>query len=279
MKETTQPLGEDWSMALAMAAEDGRTPTRRAEITREIAAIVAEAGLQPGDRLPSERELARRLGAGRGVVRESLQHLAMFSLVEVRRGGGSYLRVALGGDAGSDRWGETWMNEHRGLVMETLEARMGLESFAARLAAKRAGPRDLERLVASMQAMRATLQEDPIDTTRFVDSDISFHDALMRASGNEVLRETLVGFAQKLLPERAVVTQIPGRARSTYQEHLAIYEAVRGGNPDAAATAMERHVDSVRGDILANLLDEPQPAPLDPAEPGAVVATEWRRSG
>lgn len=244
-------------MALSMAADDGRHPTRRSEITRGIAGIVAEKELKPGDRLPSERDLARLLGAGRGVIRESLQFLAMFSLIEVRRGGGCYLRVPLHADAGSANWGETWINEHRGLVMETLEARMGLESFAARLAAKRAGPRDLELLVSSLQAMRATIHADPIDTARFVDSDISFHDALMRASGNQVLRDTLTAFSRNLLPERAVVTQIAGRAQRTYQEHLKIYEAVRAGDADAAAQAMERHVDSVRGDILANILDEP----------------------
>jgi len=258
METRTRDLSEGWNAAVDMAGA-GSAPgerRRRAEIVELIRDLLSELALKPGDRLPSERQLASRFGVGRGSVREGIQFLAIMGLVEVRHGGGTYLRSPVEANSHVKQWWRQWVVEHRGKVLETLEARLGLEAFAASLAAKRARPRDLERMVHAMHAMREVSAGEPVDTARFVECDVSFHDTLLEASGNATLRDIIYALSEELLPERAAVTELEGRVQKTYQEHYAIYEAVRAGNTRMAGEAMTRHITSVRQDVLEKLLDE-----------------------
>src|SRR5690606_2421057 len=109
-------------------------------------------------------------------------------LVEVRHGGGSYIQPSAVGGSGVHGTWHRWVHDHSGQVLETLEMRLGAEAFAASLAAQRAGPKELEELVFAMQAMREACTSDTVDTARFVECDIAFHDALLKAAGNGVLR-------------------------------------------------------------------------------------------
>jgi GntR family transcriptional repressor for pyruvate dehydrogenase complex len=249
----------DWSAAIENVARRGAgggERQRRSEVVQMIRDLISARGLAPGDRLPSERRLARQFGISRCSVREGLQYLSIMGLIEIRHGGGSYLLAPQAAPGqGRNRWRQ-WVVEHRGMVLETLELRLGSEVFAARLAAQRAGPEDIERLVAAMQAMREVCARRPFDTARFVECDIAFHDALLQAAGNRILRDLIRALSEQLLPERAAVTDLEGRAVKTYQEHHAIYEAVQSGNADAAAEAMARHIMSVRHDVLVRVLDE-----------------------
>lgn len=251
-------LSEGWDAAVDMAVA-GSGPgerRRRAEIVEMIRDLLTELDLRPGDRLPSERQLASRFGVGRGSVREGIQFLAIMGLVEVRHGGGTYLRSPVEANSHVRHWWRQWVVEHRGKVLETLEARLGMEAFAAGLAAQRARPRDLERLVHAMHAMREVCSSGPVDTARFVECDVSFHDTLLEASGNATLRGIIYALSEELLPERAAVTELEGRAHKTYREHYAIYEAVRAGDTQMASEAMTRHITSVRQDVLGKLLDQ-----------------------
>lgn len=236
------------------AVERGGEERRRAAVVQQIRELIERLGLKPGDRLPSERRLAVQFGVSRGSVREALQFLALMGLIEIRRGGGSYLQTAPAVPRHTREWWRRWVVEHRTMVLETLEVRLGAEVFAARLAAQRAGPEDIERLLSAMQAMRAACAADPFDTGRFVDCDLNFHDALLAAAGNRILRDLILALGEELLPERAAVTDVEGRAAKTYAEHMAIFDAVRAGDPDAAAAAMKRHIESVRQDVLTHVL-------------------------
>lgn len=266
----TQP---DWSAVMKVANAEGSAGDRRrrSDVVRKIRDLIAESDLKPGDRLPGERQLAQRFGVSRGSLREGLQFLSIMGLIDVQHGGGSYLTAKPGGSGKARSLRRQWVIEHRGKVLETLEARLGTEVFATRLAAQRSGPEDLERLVSSMQAMRAVLAASSPDVADFVDSDLAFHDAILRASGNRILRDLINALGEELLPERAAVTDLEGRIEQTYNEHMAIFDAIRSADPNAAAEAMRLHIMSVRKDVLLRLLEEPQvqSAPAAPARPAS----------
>lgn len=252
-----------WSSAVEAAAIGIRSDhRRRSEVVQMIRGLIGELGLAPGDRLPGERQLASRFGVSRGTVREGLQYLAIMGLIEIRHGGGSYLRPPAGATGGGGSQWRQWVMDHRGMVLETLELRLGAEVFAARLAAQRAGPDDIERLLAAMQAMREVCAEQPLDKARFVECDLAFHDALLQAAGNRILRDLIHALSEQLLPERAAVTDLDGRAAKTYQEHHAICDAVHSGDAEGAGEAMSRHIMSVRHDVLVRVLDEGKIASL-----------------
>lgn len=227
---------------------------RRDDVVSRIRGLIQEQELRPGDRLPGERQLAQQFGVSRGLVREAIQFLATIGLLKVRHGGGSFLQVTPGETGRLRRSWREWVSDNRGLVLETLEVRIGAEAFAAELAAQRAGPKDLERMVRALQVMKAA--NDSGDTAALVQSDLAFHEAVLRATGNKTLYEFLSALGSELIPERAAVGDLEGRMERSFAEHLAVYEGVRSGDRQRAADAMRRHLESVRGDILSYVISD-----------------------
>jgi len=227
---------------------------RRDMVVAQIQKLIGQLGLDLGDRLPGERQLGVRFGVSRGTIREAIQFLATMGFLEVRHGGGSFLR-AMPDQIGRLRAGwHQWVMRHRGRILETLEVRIGGEAFAAELAARRAGPDDLNQLMRALQSMKAVCVAP--DPTAFVQCDLAFHDALLRSAGNETLRELLGALGEELIPERAAIAVLKGRLPRSYAQHLAIYEAVASGDGSRAAKAMREHLESVKQDILSSILNE-----------------------
>ena len=235
-----------------------RAPTaanrRRDNALARIRKLITQLKLGPGDRLPGERQLAAKFKLSRGTIREALQFLAALSLVEIRHGGGCFLRAASGDNEQVRAGWRDWVAQHRGRVLETLEVRLGCETFAARLAARRAGPSELEKLVEALRGMKIAAETH--DVPAFVQSDIDFHAALLQAAGNKTLEELVGALGRALIPERAAILDVSGRAPRSFAEHTAIYEAIRQGDPQAAAHAMHQHLESVRRDVFVHLLGD-----------------------
>jgi len=224
--------------------------------------LIVRQDLKAGERLPSERQLAVRFRLSRSTVREALQFLAALNLVEIRRGGGCFLCADLREAEGLHAGWVHWVKQHRARVLETLEVRLCCEVFAAELAARRARPADSARLVEALREMKAA--SDNQDTPAFVQSDVDFHAALMNIAGNGTLQELVDALGKTLIPERAAIAGISGRIAQSFREHCAIYHAVQQGDAQAAAVAMQRHLESVRHDVLVHLLGD-----IDAASPTA----------
>lgn len=245
------PAREKLAIARGVALPTGTR--RRDNVVARIRQLILDLALKPGDRLPGERQLARDFGVSRGLIREATQFLATIGMLKVRHGGGSFLQVAPG-EVGRLRtnWRE-WVTRNRGMILETIEVRLGAEAFAAELAARRAGPDDLEKMVRILQAMKAAGAAD--DIALFVQSDLDFHDAVLLAAGNNTLREFLSALGAELIPERMAVIDLEGRSERSLAEHFAIYEAIQRGDSRGAAEAMRRHLESVRADILEYVIN------------------------
>lgn len=234
--------------------ERGGVRLRRDDAVAQIRKLIARLALKHGDRLPGERQLADRFGLSRGTVREALQFLAALDLVEIRHGGGCFVRTERGEVGGVRAGWVDWVSRHRGRVLELLEVRLGCEMFAARLAARRAGPGELAKLVDALRLMKSASETQ--DVPSFVQSDLSFHAALLEAAGNKALQELVGALGQELIPERAAIADLSGRIVQSFGEHCAIYEAVQKGDPEAAAESIRYHLESVRHDVLVHLLGE-----------------------
>jgi GntR family transcriptional repressor for pyruvate dehydrogenase complex len=208
------------------------------EIARRLVEFLLSGGLEPGDQIPSERQLAEAFGVGRSAMREALKSLALLGLLDVRHGDGTYLRRA---DAtllpNVIEWG-LLLGEQR--TMDLVEARQKVEAIIAGLAAERrdeADVADLRRLLDRMGQMGR-------DHAGFVDADVAFHLRLAETARNTALREILSSI-QALL--RVWIRRVIAAAESTegsYQEHVPIFEAVERGDAAAAAAAMEAHMNS-----------------------------------
>ncbi|MFR9728251.1 FadR/GntR family transcriptional regulator [Saccharopolyspora sp. MS10] len=197
---------------------------------------VAASGLAAGDRLPPERELAERLGVSRASVRQAIVVLEVQGLVEVRHGGGTYLlRAVLDSEPVAE------LVARRNRLPDVLDAREGLETKLAELAAERRTDDDLAEIDAALADMRAEVERGELGA----EGDRRFHAAITAAAHSAMLAEFMRTIAAEIAESRQESLRQPKRPPRSLAQHERIAEAVRAGQPRAAATAMRRHLRTV----------------------------------
>ena len=216
-------------------------------VTRSLLDFFTSGQIEPGARLPAERQLATQLGVGRSAVREALAALEVLGIVSVRPGSGTYLKGSV-----SELLPQTlsW-----GLLLghpktvELIEVRHGLEVQVARLAAPLASPSRLSEIDATLEVMR----DHRTDFPRFVEADMRFHQLVALTSQNSLLVDllTTVRSLIRVWVERSV--KDADHTELTLHEHQEIARALGQHDPDAAARAMDRHMTSAGGRLLRSL--------------------------
>jgi DNA-binding FadR family transcriptional regulator len=215
-------------------------PTRASsDVIVQIRRAILSGQYKPGDRLPTEREMAQQFGVSRVTVRDALRVLEANGLVRVKVGGqgGPYVAepdIALLSDS---------IGTHlqlRGTTFEELaEARGALEITAAQLAAIRATDADLAALQAAIQGPMAPPHGDTVAAS------VDFHTALVAASHNQAL---LAMFrATRALVQQAfdqLHAEYPEMAKSARRSHTELYAAIAAHDPERASALMRRHLDA-----------------------------------
>ena len=224
-------------MSLSEEQTNRFRPLQRYEqVAERLAADIRSGALAPGERLPSERELARVMEVSRASVREAIGALQVQGVVETRPGAGTFV---------SARPPAPEESPHDASPSAVLEARAQLEPCVARLAAARA-QRDeaAENLLAAMEA-------EPVDIATWNASDRLFHRQLAAMTGNPVLlafADHVATLMNQPLWQRLRDDSIDaaGRTRIHVAEHRMIYEAIVAGDADAAAFYSLQHINRVR---------------------------------
>ena len=221
--------------------------TAVAEVARRLLDYFTNDTIEPGDRLPPERQLAASMNVGRSAIREALAALELLGVVTVRPGSGTYLR----GRASellpqTLSWG---MLIGAPKTRELIQVRHALEVQAARQAAAAMTPADLEVLsghLAEMEANRTSFE-------RFVTADMKFHQALAAGAANSLLDDMLQSVRSliRVWVERALNDS--DHAQLTCNEHRAILAALTTGDADQAAAAMSAHMDSAAARLMPTL--------------------------
>jgi DNA-binding FadR family transcriptional regulator len=192
--------------------------------------------LRPGARLPSERDLAGRLGVSRASLREALIALELAGEIQVHGGSGVYLREL--GDSGAGLPGSGPG------PFEVLSARRLVEPEVAALAARVATDGAIDAMLAAAAAMD---DGDPGQPGRgHLDRD--FHLALARATGNSAL----VGLMEYLWDQRGSLWNTLEKHFETDElrgetlgDHRRIVQAIAARDPAAARHAMRAHLERV----------------------------------
>ncbi|WP_405582132.1 FadR/GntR family transcriptional regulator [Streptomyces sp. NBC_01092] len=206
------------------------------QVLDRLRTYVAEGGLGAGDRLPTERDLAQRLGVSRASVKQAIVVLEVQGLVEVRHGGGMYLvRDSL------DLEPVERMVERRRRLPDVLEAREALETKLAELAAERRTDEDL----AAMRSALAHMAKEIGDDGHGVEGDRLFHAAVTAAAHSSILAEFMRSIADQIAESRTESLRQPHRPARSLAQHQAILDAIADARPAQAAAAMRRHVRTV----------------------------------
>jgi GntR family transcriptional repressor for pyruvate dehydrogenase complex len=239
------PEGSRWASAGVLALE-------------QLVEIITSGEVGPGDRLPTERELGRRLGLSRSTVREAIRSLELLGVLDSRQGDGTYVR-ALDARLVLEATGFVSRLVRDEDVLEMFQVRAVLDSAAASLAAARSDDAD-----------RAELQrrfDDILSSTtpeRYLEADIAFHAHIATLSGNRLLAALIESFSVRTHPIR-LQTQIHASseehssAHVPPNEHAGILEAMLDGDPLAASVAAAAHARNGGADWIRLKASEQRP--------------------
>jgi GntR family transcriptional regulator, transcriptional repressor for pyruvate dehydrogenase complex len=204
----------------------------------QLKRYIASGVVKHGGRLPSERELAEKLGVARSSVREALKVLEAVGVIESRVGDGTYLASQTGASFGRSIglslavWG--------GTLVEIMDARQAFEVSSARLAAERATPDDILALQREVDVMTRTGSQDP---RAYLAADMNFHRLVGCAGHNPIVREVvtnLIGLLEQVLSE---LKQLPLYTTTEIDAtHLKVLKAIVAHKPEQAAQAMRDHI-------------------------------------
>ena len=187
----------------------------------------------PGSRL-DESKLALHFGVSRTPVREALRELAAADLVVLRPRQGAVVATVTVTQ-----------------LLHMFEVMAELESFCARLAARRMTAEERRRLSAVHEDCRTLAEQG--EAHAYYDANRRFHEVIYAGSHNSYLEEATSGMRNRLSPYRRFQLHHPGRTMKSWNEHRAVVEAILGGDAEGAAAAMSHHV-TIQGDVFTDLI-------------------------
>lgn len=226
------------------------------EIVEQIKKLIVKGELRPGDRVPSERDLASMLGVSRPSVREAIMVLEATGFLDSRQGGGTFVR-ALTETSITDPLAILVEEKDPELLRALVEVRMGLESWAAFLAAQRAEPQELAELRRLYEIMAEQATRGGWDPE--VDAD--FHYAITAASHNSLQMHVLDSihslFHATIQVALMEFYRQQGHIEKLLVQHREIYEAIAARDPERARQKMMAHLTMVE-EKMAELLRSPR---------------------
>lgn len=207
----------------------------KADIIADIERQIVTGELAAGDKLPSERDLCRSYVVSRPVIREALSGLAERGHIDISPGRGSFVRAVA-----SDRLADTLTRAAARIgvtARDLVEARMMLECTAAEMAARAADATEVAAVFSALDAHdAATSLADTVHT------DLAFHEAVARASGNPVV-VLMFGAIRQQVYALMLRSHSDRRVHQLGDPiHRQIAEAIAAHHPDVAKSAMSEHL-------------------------------------
>jgi GntR family transcriptional repressor for pyruvate dehydrogenase complex len=215
------------------------------EVARQIERLILKK-LQPGDKLPSERELAETLGVSRSSIRDAIRSLELMGMVEPRQGAGTIVR-----EISSDSLVNPLANAIKRkdeLISELLDFRLMLEPPLAARAAARVSADE----IAEMEEILQRQSDKQSRGEAAVAEDSEFHYAIALASGNSVVLKVIDILMDLLRDTRERSLQVEGRLQRSLAGHRRILAALKRHDAEAAKAAMRRHIEDVEEIVLKN---------------------------
>jgi len=211
-------------------------------ITYRLEQLILDGTLKPDQKIPSERQLAERLGVSRSLVREALHELQGRGLVETRHGKGSFICKMVSEPSSDGALLQLFFGHSRTLY-DLYEVRAQLEGQAAALAAERATNEDQYRITKAFEALEQAGRHETADY------DHAFHETIAEASHNPVLVHVLSSLKELMLHSvKASVNNLNHRKpfkKQIDKHHRQIYHAIISRQSEWAQKAALAHVEHV----------------------------------
>jgi GntR family transcriptional regulator, transcriptional repressor for pyruvate dehydrogenase complex len=213
------------------------------DVARQIERLILKK-LRPGDKLPSERELAQTLGVSRSSIRDAIRSLELMGMVEPRQGAGTIV-CEVSSSSLANPLGNA-LKRKQELIGELLDFRKILEPPLAARAAVHASSEE----VAEMEDILERQSEKLHTGESTIAEDSEFHYSVALASGNSVVLKVLDILMDLLRETRERSLQIEGRPQKSLAGHRRILTAIKRHDAEAAKAAMRRHIEDIEEIVM-----------------------------
>lgn len=231
-------------------------PVQRSRLSQQVIVqlcqLMQSGRIEPGDRLPSERDLAEQLAVSRPCLREALRALELSGLIESRHGGGTYVRDF--GEPGVFSPLVLMLGMTEDLAGDLGEVRKIFEPAVAMRAAVRADTEDLA-VIAEVLERQSKVLDSGGPLRQLLPLDREFHALIARASHNQVAVRMVQLINQLVHEGLGRVSASLTRSLLAHQRHCEIADAVVGHDPRRAHAAMLRHLEEVEDQIVRELIE------------------------
>jgi GntR family transcriptional repressor for pyruvate dehydrogenase complex len=214
-------------------------------VIREIGALIRQRGLAPGSRLPTEEEFCRVLGIGRGRLREAIRILGALGYVDVRHGGGMYMTAMPAPILFQPV--QSLVAFDISIQLELLEIRRMIEVETVARVTRTAD----EELSDTLRSVVDSLADGELPVEELVRLDLSFHLAIVQATGNKTLLRVFASLGTLLAASLTETLRLPGAQQRSHADHLSLFTAIMSGNEQSARAEMIRHLSVVEGRLRA----------------------------
>ena len=234
-------MGNDRTLRYLEPREAG---TRGVAVLDALAGMIARAGLEIGDRLPPEVQLAEALGVGRSTMREALNRWEGLGIIRRRRGDGTYLSARVQTSAGAV---PVMVQLEGAAILRLLEVRRALENDAVRKAAVNATPaqrRDIGRLCDAL--LNIIARGEP-----YREADWAFHRAIYDSTGNPMFGQIIRRLDEMMERSAESPFSRPAFGLASFPTHRDLSDAITAADPDRAGAAINTILDSVEAEVRA----------------------------
>ena len=226
-----------------------RPPKTWVRVVDRLQGLILEKKLEPGSKLPPERQLCQQLGVSRTVLREAIKHLSALGLVEEVTGRGTFvsqpnldavrksLQICLGWHA-------------QALLENLVELRRLIEVEIAGLAAMHATEEEIQKLGQNVHEMEVGVDGN---LKRFMNLDLEFHSGLARATHNELFVMLFDAISGAMVGTWEKMHNDPEERKHGLQYHHRILSAIERRNPDEARRAVRENIESFKRDLVAHV--------------------------
>ncbi|AFU98813.1 FadR/GntR family transcriptional regulator [Simiduia agarivorans] len=208
------------------------------KVAEQLSRLITDGTIKPGERLPSERVLADKLGVSRPTIREAMIALEISGVIEIRTGSGIYATQK------QSQQPELDLGDKGVGPFEILEIRFIVESEACALAAARISGDQIAALKLAIKEMEE--EEKRPDASE--QADWKFHQIIAEATQNSAI-ESIVNWLWELRNQSELSSAFMERLRSegvhpSIEDHRKIVMALEQKNPEKARAAMRNHIDN-----------------------------------
>lgn len=224
-----------------------KSPNLKAQVYELLLNMIVDGKYKDNDMLPPERVLCEELGVSRTVVREAVKSLETRGILTVLHGKGIKVNPSTSHDVSNAFMLFLRRQNKEVSLKDLLEVRYSIETEIAKYAAQKAQPGDIEKLEDILGRMKLVIDK----MVDFVDIDLEYHLRLAYTSRNIVFITIIEALVIPLRKSREETVSPEDNVQS-FEEHLAIFNAIRDHDMEGAHSNMMRHLRHVEEVLRAH---------------------------